>query len=325
MAYKYDDNLKALSAPGENYKSQWLVELYTHNTSASATDLCICQRKIKHCFIVRNEINGNMVKMGTTCVKDILVQDVKNDANTRKRMKNHIIYMFEKGVYIEIHDLHDYVIKVIIDYMSTITKIEEFNRLLITYRANPIILPLLQKLYDTKHLEIERQQKIDEERRQYQLARDNEERIRILKLEEQHRLKEAELLRIKEEKRLKEVEQKRLNEEKKQKEMEEKRLLEEKNREIQRINQELYIQRMKKYQAEEEERQKIYIEQRRIKDEINREKNEFQKQYQENNTKVCECGLKCINECSCDNPKWVTDRLTTQIRCTKCDSWKCRL
>jgi hypothetical protein len=37
MAYKFDDNLKALSAPGEDYKSQWLVEYYTHNTSASAT------------------------------------------------------------------------------------------------------------------------------------------------------------------------------------------------------------------------------------------------------------------------------------------------
>jgi hypothetical protein len=318
MAYKFDENLKTLSAPGENYKSQWLVELYTYNTSASATDLCICQRKIKHCFFVRNSINGNLVKMGTTCVKDILVQDVRNDANTRQRMKKHIIYMFEKGVYIEIHDLYDYVIKVIIDYMSSITNIEELNRFIIIYRANPIILPLLQNIYNTKYEEIVRKQQIEEERRQREIERQQQ-------IEEERRQREMERNRIEEERRQREIERNRIEEEKKRRAIEEKRILEEKQREIQRVNHEIYIQRMVKYEEEEKLRKQKQQEIQKKIDEEEREYREFQKEIKEKNRKVCDCGLKCVDECICETPIWNINKITSNMYCKRCDKWKCRL
>lgn len=289
MAYKFDDNLKDLSVPGENYKSQWLVEFYTHNTSASATDVCICQRQIKYCFFVRNSMNGNMVKMGSKCVKSILSQDVSDNANTREKMKKHIIYMFDRGLYIEINDLHEYVICVIIDYISNITSISELKQLLLRYNNNPIILPLIQNIYNKKYQEIIRDQQLEEERRQ------------------------------------REIERNRLEEEKKRQAIDKKRILEEKQQEIRRANHEIYIQRMLKYEAEEKIRKQKEVEIQKKIDEEEREYREFQKEIKEKKKKVCECGLKCIYECTCETPIWEINKLTSNMYCKRCNMWKCRM
>ena len=39
---------------------------------------------------------------------------------------------------------------------------------------------------------------------------------------------------------------------------------------------------------------------------------------------ICKCGIDTDNICSCDFPKWQTNKANNKIFCLACDKWKCR-
>ena len=130
----FQHNLKALSVKtGDSYLDEWIIEGF--DKSDSFEDRCICCRKIKHKYILRNIVNGYFVQVGTSCIKKLTDPAGNILQSTKKSINQCITDSFSKGVFVPIKDLHQYSIDVITQYLleNTPEKIYEMYEL---YKSN---------------------------------------------------------------------------------------------------------------------------------------------------------------------------------------------
>jgi len=130
----FQHNLKALSVKtGDSYLDEWIIEGF--DKSDSFEDRCICCRKIKHKYILRNILNGYFVQVGTSCIKKLTDPAGNILQSTKKSINQCITDSFSKGVFVPIKDLHQYSIDVITQYLleNTPEKIYEMYEL---YKSN---------------------------------------------------------------------------------------------------------------------------------------------------------------------------------------------
>lgn len=156
MSYSFENNLKRLSQSPIDYKKEWSQEEIVTNDTQTSENRCICNRPIKIAHVCRNEINGNVVKMGSSCVKKILGLD-EDTGKAKELAKKNNIRLFEKGVYIDITDLSKYVLDVLRDYMRR-SSIQDIKRWMDMYKTNPIMLAVIESVYKEKHQQILAQQ-----------------------------------------------------------------------------------------------------------------------------------------------------------------------
>jgi menaquinone-dependent protoporphyrinogen IX oxidase len=90
--------------------------------------------------------------MGSDCVKKILGLNEHTGKATEIAKKNNI-RLFEKGVYIDITDLSQYVLDVLRDYMQQ-SSIQYIKRWMDMYKTNPIMLAVIQSVYEEKQQQI---------------------------------------------------------------------------------------------------------------------------------------------------------------------------
>ena len=224
MAYKFETNLKDLSfdkGDGFDYLKEWYVLF-----KVSKCGRCICNHTLESYSIVMNKITKNVVHMGSTCVKHILGTS-ESDKTIEARLHNN----FEKGEYVNIDDLDEYVINCILTNVARLSK----------YTCNI----LLQKYKNdtTKTGEVIRNALI--------------RRINCIHyFEEQERLrKEREIQQQEENKRLKEDEKKRMLLIEEQRQEEEKQRLE-KEKEVSRINY-MFMQQQQKDEEDRKRKQRM--------------------------------------------------------------------
>ena len=104
-SYKFNNNLLGLSNCKESIdqaKKEWdLLDCSKYEESKK----CICQHKIKHCNFYLNNINGNMIIVGSACSKKFgLIQK----ETSRKSFPKSLIEIIKKGEYENIEDLFKY-------------------------------------------------------------------------------------------------------------------------------------------------------------------------------------------------------------------------
>lgn len=103
-SYKFNKNLLGLSNCKvlDDAKKEWdLLDCSKYEESKK----CICQHKIKHCNFYLNNINGNMIIVGSACSKKFgLIQK----ETSKKSFPKPIIEIIKKGEYENIEDLFKY-------------------------------------------------------------------------------------------------------------------------------------------------------------------------------------------------------------------------
>lgn len=103
-SYKFNNNLLGLSNSKllDQAKKEWdLLDCSKYEESKK----CICQHKIKHCNFYLNNINGNMIIVGSACSKKFgLIQK----ETSIKSFPKPIIEIIKKGEYENIEDLFKY-------------------------------------------------------------------------------------------------------------------------------------------------------------------------------------------------------------------------
>jgi hypothetical protein len=234
--------------------------------------------------------------MGSSCVKKILGLD--DDTGKAKEIaKKNNIRLFEKGVYIDITNLSQYVLDVLCDYMRH-TSIQEILKWMDMYKTNPIMLAVIQSVYEEKHRQ--------ELRRQKEAAEKEAQRL----LSEKHRQKEASELennvKIQNELNLKRVaeqeEQMRLNVQREAEEEIEKQL-----------DSLLWIEflELKRKRMDDPDivKRKIYDQERR-------------EQMEKDDT--CQCLLKNSEICRCSAPRFKLSHIPPYEDCLLCYKYKCR-
>jgi hypothetical protein len=193
MSYSFEDNLKKLSYSPIDYKKEWSIEEIVSNDGRSTENRCICNRHIKTEYICRNEINGNVIIMGSSCVKKILGLD-EDTGKAKEIAKKNNIRLFEKGLYIEISDLSQYVLDVLRDYMRY-TCIQEILKWMDMYEKNPIMLAVIQSVYQEKlhqELRLQKEAAEEEERKHKEAAEKEEHRLLSEKMRQKKAAKKEE-------------------------------------------------------------------------------------------------------------------------------------
>lgn len=103
-SYKFNKNLLGLSNSKvlDQAKKEWdLLDRSKYEESKK----CICQHTIKHCNFYLNNINGNMIIVGSACSKKFgLIQK----ETSRKSFPKSLIEIIKKGEYENIEDLFKY-------------------------------------------------------------------------------------------------------------------------------------------------------------------------------------------------------------------------
>jgi hypothetical protein len=148
-SYKFNKNLLGLSNSKvlDQAKKEWdLLDRSKYEESKK----CICQHKIKYCNFYLNNINGNMIIVGSACSKKFgLIQK----ETSRKSFPKSLIEIIKKGEYENIEDLFKYsaeVREIYIQYFKN--KIKDFcwgsrQRILINYGTVKEELEELEKKY----------------------------------------------------------------------------------------------------------------------------------------------------------------------------------
>ena len=118
--YDFCENLTNLSISNDIDEciKEWIVEHKgITDSNSNEENRCICNRVIKHYFIIRNINNYNFIKMGSGCLTKLNKnKNNKIDTNS-KNIKTNIIKLFEKGCYIKIENINKYAENILIDYL----------------------------------------------------------------------------------------------------------------------------------------------------------------------------------------------------------------
>ena len=103
-SYKFNKNLLGLSNSKvlDQAKKEWDL---LHRSKYEESKKCICQHTIKYCNFYLNNINGNMIIVGSACSKKFgLIQK----ETSRKSFPKSLIEIIKKGEYENIEDLFKY-------------------------------------------------------------------------------------------------------------------------------------------------------------------------------------------------------------------------
>lgn len=141
-------NLSELSFNKTNYMSEWLSVDFTKKTQCE--DRCICSRHIKNIFEVINIINGNLVQMGSACIKKINEEQGGTLATTKKQIEKTLKHAiedgsFDPGRFTQILDLPQYAKDVLAQHVRRklldelhipVVKLRDSSKLLYTALSN---------------------------------------------------------------------------------------------------------------------------------------------------------------------------------------------
>jgi len=300
--YKFTTNLIRLSVSKietEAIKEWDMVESIRHDKDTEETR-CICSRPLELSFICRNKINLKVIKMGSKCVKKILGQTTKN---VGEKTKNNNINFFTKGQYIDIHDLSQYVVDVLKEYIQKIYSLQEIEILLEQYKDHPQLQTIIRLIYQDrlqKHQQEKeerlRKEKEDEEIMKHFVEKQKEERLRKEKEEILRKEKEDEEIM----KRFIEKQKQILEEEIRQKEYEKERKIDEEN------------QIKKKYQEE------------LILAELIKKRKDYDSEIRRNLPFEGCCTLRMNEHCICKEPRFKASHIDPYLHCSMCYKWKCR-
>ena len=314
--YNFIKNLIQLSESKVESESihEWeMVETIAHDNNTKEFR-CICSRDLKRAFICRNKKNLKVVKMGSSCIKKILGQTTKN---IDKKVKQNNIIFFQKGQYIDIHDLSQYVIDVLKEYIQTIYLSEEIIKMMELYKDHPQLQSVIRIVYENM---IKRQIKEKEDR----LKREKEDEEKIKRfVEEENKKKQRE----KEENDKKQQE----NEEMKQREKEDQhRRLElvvirkkEEQQERERKEREFNFLQKKKEENERNQRKKE-INKQKIQEEFIKKRKDYDSELRNNIQFEGCCSLKMNEHCNCKEPRFEQSHIYPYLHCSLCYKWKCR-
>jgi len=203
MSYSFETNLKKLSHSQIDYIKEWYQEEVIINDTSSSEHRCICNRCIKIAHICRNEVNGNVVKMGTACVKKIGLEH--NTSRAREVARDNIIRLFGNGVYEDITDMSQYVFDVLRDYMLC-KPIEDIIRWMDMYKTNPVMLAVIQKVYNQKQQQNQQELSTKEAQRQKEIVEKEAQRQKEIAQQKEKEVREAQIQREVEEERERQLE-----------------------------------------------------------------------------------------------------------------------
>lgn len=149
-------NLKELSvSKEESYIKEWIIEAFIKKEKPYE-DRCICSRKIKNIYVLRNIHNGNFVQMGTSCILKLNDEYDSNNSKiylNKKAIDKKIIKCFQEGVFVPISNLHQYSIDVINEYLETIDA-EDLYDFYEKYKCHSklqrIVLTVKMKMFDLR-------------------------------------------------------------------------------------------------------------------------------------------------------------------------------
>lgn len=235
--YKFKQNLIELSDSTTFLPAIREWEIIMDEKRPELDRLCICQHKIKYVTYMCNLKNGNLISVGTTCVKKFSTENIPI-------CKNRLFIEFMTGVseYGEIEDttaftennkrfLYDLVEKQLMN-CKTVRKITELetdvNEMIFKYKQT-YLENLLERIVIAKNflLEKEREEKRGKERiKKERMEREEKERIERERMErereEQEKRERMERERIERERKEQEKREKEKREEKEKKELEQK-------------------------------------------------------------------------------------------------------
>jgi hypothetical protein len=98
--------------------------------------------------------------------------------------------------------------------------------------------------------------------------------------------------------------------------------------ENEKIKRNLYYEKLKQDKIEKERQQKERNEKlKQDKERQEKERNEYlikQKEEEDKMSQPCNCGIRIINICMCEIPKYELVKLCNNLFCINCNKWKCR-
>lgn len=303
------------------------------NFKAGTQTQCICNRTIKNAYYYVNILNGNTIRVGSTCVKRL---QLKERGRINEFLRRFCESCPDCPEYKNIYDILSYseqaredMLRIIEEALSSavfheqqqwLEKVVELREI---FHANRIDCTTIDALYARFHgrylavLRRREEERLEQERLEQQQRREEEQRAE---------LRRAELRREQQRREQERLEQERLEEEERQ--VEERRREEERKRyeyeaEQRRIAWELAKEKMRE---EEKERQRVAKEKA---DAIAKAEEEFKQTQEEiarQNATPCACGVLLISICRCEKPAFELYKLNKQYRCTNkgCGKWKDR-
>jgi flagellar biosynthesis GTPase FlhF len=291
------------------------------NFRSGPTTQCICSRSIKHAYHYINRLNGNTIRVGTGCVRKLILKE-DGEGNTTNRFIVSFISLYP-GEYTNIYDLLRYSEQSRKDMLDII----ETTLLTADMKEKRILLARVKEIH-----EIFLRNKIDCSRIQAIYESLDREILAYDTLLE-NRQREAQQRKLEEEKRWEEYRRQKAKEEEKR--QEEERLRLEKEAEIRKEQE----RKQKVIYAEEAAKWEEY--RIRVRDEqaaIRREQEERARLAKEAESafiheqleqklkakELCECGLTKGEICRCEQPKFEVYRLNKQYVCSRCARWKDR-
>jgi hypothetical protein len=239
-----------------------------------------------------------LIGVGTACYKKLEFDKLKpTDANEifKHIVEQYIPRKMNSGEYIQLDD--------IIKYANEIKK-QLLDNITSKYEKRKDDYKLLLKL------ELDVKEMVEFYKLEYLrdiFVKINEQIKILLEQQEKQRKEEQERIRKAREEEVKERIRKAREEEVKEQELRINKLLEEK-RERERIKRE---ERKERERIEKEEQEQIYRELQAEAYEIKR-------------SEECKCGIKFINICRCNNPKYEKQKYNGEYYCINCKCWKDR-
>lgn len=199
----FTHNLLQLSEskdPNDHLK-EWFVVAIGENKDPSKEEIrCICNKNIKHYYIVRNVCNMNNVKMGSGCINKLnqnAKHKIKHDLD---QMKKNVIKLFDDNHYVQITNLDEYAKRILIEHVKK-QDIFYVIKCVFMYKNNQSIYDELVGVYDDMYKGINdddllhkinhfRNEFIQKELEDIKLIREKEEKERIekAKLQKRHEL-----------------------------------------------------------------------------------------------------------------------------------------
>jgi len=303
--YKFDANLLKLSRSKdiEIAKKEWR-EIFREERE-ERNGLCICQHTLKNIIYMYNIFTKYTISVGTGCCKKFKLKTVGIDNNI---LKNVLSEMISAGEYKIIDDVLEYTCDIqtqMIKYIMKEYKYFYCEELLTDVKMliDNYGLSYLQSVYDElisrrEHERIER----EKEREEREKEREEREKER----EEREKEREERIRKIHER-----IESERKNKErekiKKEEEEKERIKLEEENIPLPTIEYSDFSWK-KKYGADG----KVYW------------YDHSKRISTYTNPKNCNCGIAKINICACKTPKYKLIKLSNNLFCESCNTWKCR-
>lgn len=182
--FQFEKNLKNASTKTSDYIDEWVQEtVLVHFQQDTKENRCICNRKLKKGYYMRNTVNNNMILVGSSCVNKfngkIETSGNKFNQNTFQR--------FKKGLYQHIINMHEYTKDVLKDYITHCERSDRntYKELAELYRHHPCFKDLFQEFY--RHLKEEKEKLLEEKRlKKIQDREENEKLLEEKRLEESY-------------------------------------------------------------------------------------------------------------------------------------------